>query len=354
MQLGIIGLPSTGKTSIFELLTNQTENTAKSTRPNLAIARIPDQRIDFLSDLYKPKKTTYAQLEIIDVPSLVPGMAKNTAQFLDSVRKADALLQIVRVFENENVPSLSGAINPLKDIETINYELLLADLDLIEKRIQRINENKKKNTMLKELALLEKIKGNLENGIPISSFDFDDEETELLSNYQFLTSKPMLICLNISEDVINDSRYKGKDDVYEYARLNHINLIEVSASIEKEIAELDEEDKKIYMQEIGIEESGVVKIARIMYGSLGLISFFTVGEDEVKAWTISENTIARKAAGKIHSDIERGFIRAEVIKYDDLKELKSVLLVKDKGLFKLEGKEYVVKDGDIINFRFNI
>ncbi len=354
MQLGIIGLPSAGKTSIFELLTNHTENTLNNTRPNLAIARIPDQRIDYLSGLFKPKKTTYAQLEVIDVPSLVPGMAKNTAQFLDSVRKADALLQIVRVFDNENVPSFNGEIDPVKDIETINYELLLADLDLIEKRIQRINENKKKHSMLKELELLEKIKDNLENSQPLSSLNFNDEEAELLSNYQFLTDKPMLICLNISEDDIKNSRFKGKNEVYEYASSNQINIIEVSASIEKEIAQLDEEDKKMYMQEIGIERSGVEKIARMMYSSLGLLSFFTVGEDEVKAWTIMENTIARKAAGKIHSDIERGFIRAEVIKYDDLAALQSVALVKDKGLFKLEGKEYIVKDGDIINFRFNV
>ncbi len=354
MQLGIIGLPSSGKTSIFELLTNHADNTLNNTRPNLAIARIPDNRIDYLSGLFKPRKTTYAQLEVIDVPSLVPGMAKNTAQFLDSVRKADALLQIVRVFENENVPSFNEELDPIKDIETINYELLLADLDLIEKRIQRINENKKKNSMLKELELLEKIKASLENSQPLSSLTFTDEEAELLSNYQFLTDKPMLICLNISEDDIKNSRFKGKNEVYEYARSNQINIIEVSASIEKEIAELDEEDKKIYMQEIGIEQSGVVKIARLMYSSLGLISFFTVGEDEVKAWTIMENTIARKAAGKIHSDIERGFIRAEVIKYDDLAALQSVALVKDKGLFKLEGKEYIVKDGDIINFRFNV
>ncbi len=354
MQLGIIGLPSSGKTSIFELLTNHIENTANNTRANLAIARIPDNRIDFLSGMFKPKKTTYAQLEVIDVPSLVPGMAKNTAQFLDSVRKADALLQIVRVFDNENVPSFSGEINPIKDIETINYELLLADLDLIEKRIQRINENKKKNSMLKELELLEKLKANLENSVPLSSLRFTAEEAELLSSYQFLTDKPMLICLNISEDDIKNSQFKGKNEVYEYARSNKINIIEVSASIEKEIAQLDDEDKKMYMQEIGIEQSGVVKIARMMYSSLGLISFFTVGEDEVKAWTIMENTIARKAAGKIHSDIERGFIRAEVIKYDDLAALQSVALVKEKGLFKLEGKEYIVKDGDIINFRFNV
>lgn len=353
MQLGIIGLPSVGKTSIFALLTQQTE-TGHNTKVNMAVARIPDRRIDFLSTLFKPKKTTYAQLEVIDVPSLVPGMAKNTAQFLDSVRKADALLQIVRVFEDENIPTLSGEINPLKDIETVNYELLLADLDLIEKRIHRINENKKKNTMLKELNLLTRMQEKLENGEPVSSFSFDDEEAELLSNYQFLTNKPMLICLNISENDINGSRYKGKDDVYEYARTNHINVVEVSAVIEKEISELEEEDKNIYMQEIGIKESGVVKIARMMYSSLGLISFFTVGEDEVKAWTIKENTVARKAAGKIHSDIERGFIRAEVIKYEDLETLKSVNAVKEKGLFKLEGKEYIVSDGDVINFRFNV
>ncbi|NLB52306.1 MAG: redox-regulated ATPase YchF [Syntrophomonadaceae bacterium] len=354
MQLGIIGLPSSGKTTIFELLADNSSLASNSAKANLATARIPDHRIDFLSSLFKPKKTTFAQLEIIDVPSLIPGMAKNTAQFLASVRKADALLQVVRVFENDNIPTLSGEINPVKDIEAINYELLLADLDLIEKRIQRINENKKKNTMLKELGLLERIKDTLENAKPLSSMDFDEEEQLLLANYQFLTNKPILVCLNISEEDILSDEYDGKIDLYEYAETNGINFIEVSASIEKEIAQLDEEDKRIYMEDIGIKESGVVKIARLMYSSLGLISFFTVGEDEVKAWTINDGTVARKAAGKIHSDIERGFIRAEVIKYEDLHDLKSVVLVKEKGLFRLEGKEYIVKDGDIINFRFNV
>lgn len=354
MQLGIIGLPAAGKTSIFELLTNHVDGDGNIGRPNLAIAKIPDQRIDFLSNLYHPKKTTYAQLEVIDVPALIPGMAKSTAQFLDSVRKADALLMIVRVFENENAPSYSGEVNPIKDIEDINYELLLADLDLIEKRIQRINDNKKKNTMLKELELLEKIQAHLEEGLRLSSLELTDAEADILSNYQLLTSKQMLICLNICEDDIVESHYNGKEAVYEYGRRHNLNIIEVSASIEKEIAQLDEEDRNIYMQELGIAESGVVKIARMMYSSLGLISFFTVGEDEVKAWTIKEDTMARKAAGKIHSDIERGFIRAEVIKYEDLYEWKNPLQVKEKGLFRLEGKEYLVKDGDIINFRFNV
>ena len=354
MQLGIIGLPAAGKTSIFELLTNHVDGDGNIARANLAIAKIPDQQIDFLCKLCKPKKTTYAQLEVIDVPALIPGMAKSTAQFLDSVRKADALLMIVRVFENENAPSYSGEVNPIKDIEDINYELLLADLDLIEKRIQRINENKKKNTMLKELELLEKIQAHLEEGLRLSSLELTDAEADILSNYQLLTSKQMLICLNICEDDIVESHYNGKEAVYEYGRRHNLNIIEVSASIEKEIAQLDEEDRNIYMQELGIAESGVVKIARMMYSSLGLISFFTVGEDEVKAWTIKEDTMARKAAGKIHSDIERGFIRAEVIKYEDLYEWKNPLQVKEKGLFRLEGKEYLVKDGDIINFRFNV
>lgn len=354
MQLGIIGLPQSGKTSIFELLADNSDQGTSSNKPNLAIAKIPDQRIDFLSQLFKPKKTTYAQLEIIDVPSLVPGMAKSAAQFLDSVRKADALLQVVRVFQNDNVVPITGEINPVKDIESINYELLLADLDLIEKRIERINENKKKNTMLKELSLLERIKDVLENSKPLSSMIFDEEEKPLLASYQFLTDKPILICLNISETDIQNNDFAYKKDLEEYARENNIMLGMVSASIEKEIAQLGAEDRQIYMKDIGIAESGVIKIARMMYDSLGLISFFTVGEDEVKAWTITAGTVARKAAGKIHSDIERGFIRAEVIKYQDLHDLKSTVAVKEKGLFRLEGKEYIVRDGDIINFRFNV
>jgi len=353
MQLGIIGLPMVGKTTVFELLTESSDKSHNAAKANMGMARIPDIRIDFLSNMYKPKKTTYAQLEVVDIPGLVPGAEKAAGVFLDAVRRADALLHVVRVFKNEAL-ALNDEIDPVKDIETINYELLLADLDLIEKRIDKINSHKKRNNFLMELELLQRLQEALENEIPLSAVDLNDDEQQILNSYQFLTDKPILICLNISEDDLINKQYEKKEEIFKYAREHSLPLVEISAGIERELLELEGEEKQAFMQELGIDESGIVKICQSMYERLGLISFFTVGEDEVKAWTIEKGTIARKAAGKIHSDIERGFIRAEVVEYEDLKNLGSMTAVKEKGLFRLEGKEYVVKDGDIIHFRFNV
>lgn len=353
MQLGIIGMPLVGKTTIFELLTESKITTQG--KNNIAMAKIPDQRIDRLSDMYHPKKTTYAQLEIVDIPGLVPGAEKGAAVFLDAVRRADALLHVVRVFDSDLVPSINNTINPIGDIETIKYELLLADLDLVEKRIERINSSKKKSQMLKELSLLERLQDALSNEIPLSSVDFnDDEESLIMNNYQFLTTKPIVLCLNVGENDLLQKNYSNRDKILEYADSCGYPVVELAANIEREIAELDSDEKEMFMKEMGIEESGIVKIARSMYRRLNLISFFTVGEDEVKAWTIEAGTIARKAAGKIHSDIERGFIRAEVVEYNDLVNLGSMTALKEKGLFRLEGKEYIVSDGDIVHFRFNV
>lgn len=352
MQLGIIGMPLVGKTTLFELLTNSKEHTSQA-KSNIGMARIPDQRIDFLAEMYHPKKTTYAQMEIVDIPGLVPGGDKGSAVFLESVRRADALLHVVRAFKDELVPSYNNEVNPISDIETIKYELLLADLDLVEKRIERIKGSKKKNDLQDELALLERLYESLSNEVPLSSMTFTDGEEALMSGFQFLTLKPVLICLNVDENDLNQDDAKWKD-VIDYAKESHYPIVIVSASIEREIAELDGEEKDLFLQEMGITEPGLVKIARSMYQRLNLISFFTVGEDEVKAWTIEGGTAARKAAGKIHSDIERGFIRAEVLEFGDLKQLGSMSAVKEKGLFRLEGKEYIVKDGDIVHFRFNV
>ncbi|NLV22688.1 MAG: redox-regulated ATPase YchF [Syntrophomonadaceae bacterium] len=354
MQLGIIGMPSVGKTTIFELLSNQRDKTNSQGKANTAIARIPDVRIDKLSTIFKPKKTTYAQLELVDIPGLVPGVEKGSHVFLDSVRKADALLHVVRLFQNDAVPYIYENIDPMRDIEMISYELLLADLDLIEKRIERIETNKKKNQMLKELELLERLKTLLEDEKPISSLQLDQEEQLIMSTYQFLTNKPLLICLNLGDDDLASLDYMQKNEIAEYSKNNGIPVVEVAATIEKEISELDEDEKEEFLKELGIKESGLLKVSHSMYQRLGLISFFTVGEDEVKAWTIEQGTPARKAAGKIHSDIERGFIRAEVVEYNDFIELGSMNAVKEKGLFRLEGKEYIVKDGDIVHFRFNV
>jgi GTP-binding protein YchF len=354
MQLGIIGLPMVGKTTIFELLTEGRHKGGSASKANSAIARIPDYRIDYLSELYKPKKTTYAQLEVVDIPGLAPGNEKGASIFLDAVRQADALLHVVRVFEDELVPMVSEKIDPIEDIELISYELLLADLDLIDKRIQRINSGKRKPQAEKELGLLARLREALENQLPITNVELNEEEQTIMKSYQFLTNKPLLVCLNLSEADLVSGRYPGREQVQEYSQRYGIPIVELSASIERDIAELEEEERGLFMQEAGIDEPGLVKVSRSMYERLGLISFFTVGEDEVKAWTIEKGTIARKAAGKIHSDIERGFIRAEVVEFQDLKEKGSMAAVKEHGLFRLEGKEYIIKDGDIVHFRFNI
>jgi len=352
MQLGIIGMPMVGKTTIFELLTENKGKANIAGKTNTAMARIPDYRVERLSEYYKPKKTTYAQLEIVDIPGLIPGGEKASAVFLDAVRQADTLLMVVRLFKN----SLAGdeAVDPVGDIETINYELLLADLDLIEKRMQRIVESKKKKHLEKEFQLLAKLKDALENEKHLSSVDIDEEEQEILKSYQFLTTKPLLICLNLDERDMLERNYADREELLTYLDKSGLKMVEVSAEIEKEIAELDGEEKELFMEELGIKEAGIARIARSVYENLGLISFLTAGEDEVKAWTIKNGSIARKAAGKIHSDIERGFIRAEVINYQDFVELGSINAIKEKGLFRLEGKEYLIKDGDIINFRFNV
>lgn len=354
MQLGIIGMPKVGKTTIFELLTASQVKDTGAGKTNIGMARVPDSRIDYLSTIFKPKKTTYAQLEVIDVPGLVPGSEKAASNFLEAVRKADALLLVVRAFEDDAIQGVMDEINPLKEIDSIRFELLMADLDLVEKRMERINSNKKKNLMQDELEVLAKLKENLENEIPVSSINLDDNQMILLQNYLFLTAKPLFICVNLPEDRISNPEYHRRDELLAYANDLNIPLAELSAEIEKEINRMEGDDKQMFMDELDIAESGIVKIARSMYHLLGLISFFTVGEDEVKAWTIEDGTRARKAAGKIHSDIERGFIRAEVVAYDAFEEHGNMAALKERGLLRLEGKEYPVKDGDIVHYRFNV
>jgi len=354
MQLGLIGLPLVGKTTLFDLLTEGRHRETMQGKASVATVRIPDRRVDLLSNLFQPKKTTYAQLEIVDIPGLVPGSDKGASSFLNAVREADALVHVVRAFVGDNVPHVEGDIDPIRDIELVNYELLLADLELVEKRVARIKEGKKKHQNQEELILLERLCGVLGEGRPIASLELGDEEKNLLRNYQLLTIKPMLIVVNIGEEHLRDGEFPRREEVLQYAAERGIPLLVMSARIEAEIAELEGDEKALFMQDLGIEEPGAVRLARTVYHLLGLISFFTVGKDEVKAWTIQEGLTARKAAGKIHSDIERGFIRAEVVNFEDMVKWGSMTRIKENGLFRLEGKEYVVKDGEIIHFRFNI
>lgn len=361
MKIGLVGLPLTGKTTLFNLLTQSkidTSNFSGKTETNVGMARVPDKRVDFFSRLYKPKKTTYAQIEFMDVAGLVTtqdGQKSGAAKFLNDVRPCDALVHVLRGFSDPDVVHVSGSVDPARDIESVEMELLFADLELIEKRIDRIKTGKKitkENT--EELALLEKCYPVLEKGGSMLDVALSEEERLSLKNFAFLTEKPRLAVVNLDEEQYRARKYPGRETLLELCSEKNIPLLELCAKMELEISELPDEDRNMFIEDLGIEETGVEALARAVYQHLGLISFFTVGEDEVRAWTIREGLNAREAAGKIHSDIERGFIRAEVVKYKDIEQHGSMVKVKENGLFRLEGKEYIVMDGDIVHFRFNI
>jgi GTP-binding protein YchF len=308
--------------------------------------------------MFNPKKITYALMDFTDVPGLVSGSSSGKGvgnQFLEDMRKVDAIVHIVRAFENSEVTHTDGTIDPMRDIETINMELLFADLGIIENRITRLEATRKvTKENLAELEVLKKCRQGLENGVLLHQIELSDEEKDLLKSFSFLSEKPMIIAINIDEDSLKSGQYQQKEQVHAYAEERNVPVIEICAKAESEISELEEEDRLMFMEELGITKSGIDILAETTYTHLGLISFLTSGEDEVRAWTIKKGIDARKAAGKIHSDIERGFIRAEVVKFRDISELGSMVKAKEKGLYRLEGKEYIVEDGDIINFRFNV
>jgi ribosome-binding ATPase len=362
MKMGIVGLPTTGKTTLFNLLTGQNlETTGFSTgkvEAHTGIAKIPDDRIDFLAAQYKPKKTTYATIELIDVPGLAKGASTGKGvgnQFLDSVRKADALIHLVRVFDNRQAMHPDGSIDPLRDVETLSMELLFSDLGVIENRVARIDAGKKiTKEHLVEKDVLEKCRETLENGQLLHELDLSDDEQELISNFGFLSEKPMMLVVNVDESQLGEGTYPQKEALEEYCAEHQLPLIVLSAQTEQEINQLEEEERALYMEELNIQQPGIHQVARTSYELLGLISFLTAGEDEVRAWPIRRDTIARRAAGKIHTDIEKGFIRAEVTAFADYHEHPSMVKLKELGKVRLEGKEYVVQDGDIMNFRFNV
>lgn len=358
MLIGLVGLPLVGKTTLFNLLTGQRVATGTfmgaGAGVNIGMAPVPDRRIDFLSALYKPRKTTYAQVQFKDLPGVEPGQGV-AGKFLDEVRAADLLVHVVRAFTSEDVPHVAGSVDPMRDLADFNTELLLADMGAVEKRIERIKGAKKPpKTAAAEIAVLERFLAALEAEQPVSSVSLTGEERELLVGQSFLTEKPLLLAVNLDEDQLRAGDYPRRDELMAYAAERGFPVIEVSAQVEMEISELSPEDRAEFMADLGLSEPGMARLARAAYDYLGLISFFTVGEDEVRAWTIRRGTVARRAAGKVHSDIERGFIRAEVFNFADLEAAGSPAAVRERGLFRLEGKDYVVQDGDIICFRFNV
>ncbi len=365
MKIGIVGLPMVGKTTLFNLLTGSTTETSRfmsgKTDANVGVARVPDARIDYLSRLYKPRKTTYAQIEFTDVPGLVRGASSGQGvgnQFLAAIRDVDALVEVVRVFASPDVTHVEGNIDPMRDIQTVGMELLFADLELVEKRLERIAsaKNKKKTPEQEaELVLLEKLREGLEAEKSVFNLDLAEEERVVLRQYGFFTQKPLLLVPNLDDKQLRAGDYPGKGDVEAWAAANGVPLVEVCGALEEEIGRLGPEDREIFLADLGLSEPGVDRLSRAVYARLGLISFLTSGEDEVKAWTIDAGMTAKQAAGKIHTDIERGFIRAEVVAFADFQAVAgSMAKARDAGKVRLEGKDYVVKDGDIVHFRFNV